>query len=1268
MLDTRITAVVVLPTIYVFSTQTVADCYRRRSKPNLDKSAWNYNVGSGGITATDPLGNDTVYTGNSCSGVVSQIQYYSGSAAAGTLLTTVNKTYRSLPNPYPKDVNQWWVTWGPQLLASTTTTWPNGQQSQALITYDSGFIFTDTNGDHVPYGQTYTSSYGLMTSESHSDYYTGNPTNPPLLSTTNTNYLALSNSSYVTANILDLPSSVITTDGSGNKCAETDYAYDAPAQIVSSGVTQQHVSAPTPGVLGNLTSVTQQFSSTPCQPGASWSSLPPRQYTVYDTGMRNTLTDPLLHTTTFSYSTNFYGTYVTQTTMPSTSSPNPASHIVSGNYDFNTGLLTSFTDQNNNATSYTYDVMLRPTNVTYPSPDGGQTNFYYPSTTTVEMQKSIDGTRTTDSFTYYDGLGRECRSMSVNDESSPWDEVDTLYDAVGRVSFKSYPYQGAGTPPPTACSSVQPGDAFAYDPLGRVTQVTHSDNSTVLTSYTGRATSVQDEGNGTQRVQRISQVDGLGRLASVCEVASATQLGTGGTPGACGQDIAGTGFLTTYTYDALNNLTGVSQGGYLPRSFAYDSLSRLLSAANPESGTINYKYESDTNCPLPNSFPTLLVSKVDARGVRTCMQYDALDRLTQKNYSDGTSTASFNYDETSARSITLANTTGRMSSEATASPNPTAKIFSYDKLGRVKDNSQCTPQNCSASAVFPVTYTYDLLGDTLTATNGMGVTLTYPPYNRALRITGMTSSLSDSNHPGTLYSSPHYNGAGSVLSATIGNPGSSISETRSYDGRLRLTNITAGSLYTLAIPINGYAPDSDILQAIDSANLTWSYTYDSFNRLCNANQSATQPVCGRSALYTYDYDRFGNRWHQNGPRTMLYSSSGNNNRMDTYSYDAAGNLLNDGTTTYTYDSENRIISATNSTSGTSTYQYDADGRRIRKTTVAGGTVDFLYDLSGREITQVTSTGSWTRGEVYAGGRHLATYSGGTGGTTYFSFTDWLGTERARSIPGATTPCETITSLPFGDGQTITGSCGDPSPMHFTGKERDSESGLDNFGARYDSSQYGRFMSPTWSAKPVSVPYAVFSNPQSLNLYAYVQNNPVTNKDADGHWCIAGKWGTTCQPPPPPPPPPAQQEAQKQSTTSKVMQTAKDTVKKVENAHAAVQKWVADHPSVQIGIIVVGLVAGGGEAVEGEGAAVGEGAAEELPYSERVGARSAEDPGPNHNFPSSFDKEIMQNGQKTVGSDGYTQYNLRGSVNGREGTYEIGVKNGQIEHRFFRPDP
>ena len=76
---------------------------------------------------------------------------------------------------------------------------------------------------------------------------------------------------------------------------------------------------------------------------------------------------------------------------------------------------------------------------------------------------------------------------------------------------------------------------------------------------------------------------------------------------------------------------------------------------------------------------------------------------------------------------------------------------------------------------------------------------------------------------------------------------------------------------------------------------------------------------------------------------------------------------------------------------------------------------------------------------------------------------------------------------------------------YSGKERDGESGLDNFGARYDSSWMGRFMTPDWSAQPQAVPYAAFSDPQTLNLYGYVRNNPLRWTDPDGHCevvCVA----------------------------------------------------------------------------------------------------------------------------------------------------------------------
>lgn len=75
---------------------------------------------------------------------------------------------------------------------------------------------------------------------------------------------------------------------------------------------------------------------------------------------------------------------------------------------------------------------------------------------------------------------------------------------------------------------------------------------------------------------------------------------------------------------------------------------------------------------------------------------------------------------------------------------------------------------------------------------------------------------------------------------------------------------------------------------------------------------------------------------------------------------------------------------------------------------------------------------------------------------------------------------------------------DANHYKFTGKELDDETGLYNYGARYYSPALGRFMTPDWSRKPVPVPYANLKDPQTLNLYAYVRNNPVSLPDLDGH--------------------------------------------------------------------------------------------------------------------------------------------------------------------------
>ena len=298
------------------------------------------------------------------------------------------------------------------------------------------------------------------------------------------------------------------------------------------------------------------------------------------------------------------------------------------------------------------------------------------------------------------------------------------------------------------------------------------------------------------------------------------------------------------------------------------------------------------------------------------------------------------------------------------------------------------------------------------------------------------------------------------------------------------SNAATGNATVYSFTVNP-APDGQITSSNDSVNGNWTYYgYDEFNRLTSAVNGTTQ------SQFTWDYDRYGNRWHQNllagsGGTTTLTFADTSNRASTVLSYDAAGNVLYDGVQhNFTYDAENRLVGV-NAGIG---YIYDAEGRRVGKT---NGTV-YTVGTSGQVLDEVDGT-AWTRSEVYVGSKHLATV---TSAGVFFIHSDWLGTERMRTAASGLS-CETISSNPFGDNVQQSGNC-NVSPDFFTGKPRDTESNLDDFGARYFSSQWGRWMSADWTAAPSSVPYATLTNPQSLNLYAYVGNDPVDGQDADGH--------------------------------------------------------------------------------------------------------------------------------------------------------------------------
>ncbi len=351
--------------------------------------------------------------------------------------------------------------------------------------------------------------------------------------------------------------------------------------------------------------------------------------------------------------------------------------------------------------------------------------------------------------------------------------------------------------------------------------------------------------------------------------------------------------------------------------------------------------------------------------------------------------------------------------------------------------------------------------------------------------------------------------------------------------------------YQYNIPAaGGFDGVGNLLSVADSVLGTWSYTSDHLNRLLTGTALAG-PYS--SVGLSWAYDGFGNRWGQavsgspsSGmpfpqPWTASPDSTANDNRIGStsmsssgWTYDNAGNVTFDGNNSYAYDAEERLCAVESTLTGGPSYTgylYDGDGNRIAKGSINGLNCNlsnngftlqssYVRNAGGQE-GEWNGAGAWVHTNVFAGGALLATYSS-VGNDTYFAFQDWLGTKRAEISPDGC--LEAWASLPYGDDLTPSGNCPDATEHHFTGKERDTESGNDYFPARYYASSMGRWMSPDWGPAAMPVPYANLENPQSLNLYSYVLNNPLSHTDPTGHectvdgekhgglWCFAHKFG------------------------------------------------------------------------------------------------------------------------------------------------------------------
>ena len=878
-----------------------------------------------------------------------------------------------------------------------------------------------------------------------------------------------------TTHILNLPSQT-TVEAGGTVYAEATFAYDQSAIGNESNIVG-HDSNYSSGFAtrGNATMITQCLSVTSCSGSNALSTL-----ATYDlAGNVLSITDPNGNKTQFAYADS-QNTYAHPTTVT-----NALNEAITLAYDYSTGKPTSSTDLNGVQTISAYNDPLDRLTQTRSAAGLGvetQSNYSYPSTTTTIAYQDQDttGDKALETKTTTDGLGRAIETDTY-ESSSQYIAVTATYDALSRVATTSNP--------------SRPGDGlgyattYSYDPLGRTTQVLASDGqSTTTTTYSANtATTTDPAGNKKEMI-----TDGLGRLTAVVE------------------DPGGLNYTTTYAYDIFDDILTVQQGSET-RTFTYDSLGRKIGATNPESGTDSYIYDNNGN----------LTRHTDARGAGTASYYyyDALNRLTSKQYKDGTPPVTITYDST-----TVPYGIGRLASVSNNAS--TTNYIAYDPLGRVTQSSQVTSAH-QTPQTYSFSYAYNLAGVMTSETypSGRQLTFSYDGANRISQIQGQISGQTTPYLANVAYA-PH----GAFTQYEYGNTlwrqqtfNSRLQPYQSWDANTNQPNPTNAQTF-LALGWNwGTNVNNGILYGLYATHagpgqtpieFSESYAYNPAGRITQANDWLFANGQNQTTeFYRYfQYDQYGNMWvptndgvpRDSGTPIKQSDYTVSTNQLTSATYDPAGNQTSFGTYTLAFDAESRQKSATEGSQyggGTVSYFYDGNGLRIESVATNGSdttTTVFVYDVLGQLVAQYSS-GSEVTPDCQ---------------TCYLSY-DHLGSTRlvTDEIMGLVARHD---YLPFGEevpgntaGRTSEWDPQDNIIHKFTGKVRDSDTQLDYSNARYFGATLGRFLSPdpgNAGADP--------TNPETWNAYAYVGNSPLTFTDPTGlaaytPWDNDDGFGSSC---------------------------------------------------------------------------------------------------------------------------------------------------------------
>jgi RHS repeat-associated protein len=760
------------------------------------------------------------------------------------------------------------------------------------------------------------------------------------------------------------------------------------------------------------------------------------------------------------------------------------------------GVRTSHTDANGLITTFGYanaggtaDPLWRLSSVTTPLQDTAYTIY---GTNTVENTFSFDtvsGTVTKDTIETVDGYGRPIRTQTKR--GSSYDTVTTVYNVVAGTVKTSIP---CAVPLGSDCTT---GFTTAtIDGAGRTSSAVDGGGAIVSNVFAGSSTEARVTSTlspapaGENNKAGIRSIDGLGRVTSNCGV-----LVSGGS--ACGHGSSSNGILTAYSYTTGNGTsTTTATRGSETRTTIMDSLGRVTSETNPESGTDVYTYDSYApgTCGGWTSEPGELMLVAHANGTSICyVYYDGLHRLMRTG--DGGAVthhcSSFAYD--SITSVTVggetvqpvpsgyaaSNIVGRLveaeTDDCSAWPPTTASMitdewFSYDGNGNLSDVWEHTPH----SGGYYHTSVTRAHNNAVTAVSGI------PGYATT------TYGLDSDGHPSTAMQGTTTLVAGVTYGPTgptYVNIGSGTDEdVYSYDpstGRMSQYQFYVGSSNTKGVlnwSANGTLGSLAITDGFNAGGTqTCTFAYDDVSRL-------TGDSCTNSGWnQTFSYDQYDNltksgnsAWNPGYNTKNQFSGIG-------ATYDLSGNTTYDTFSHYRWDAYNKMSSSGGSTvtcgtSGTC-FTYDALGRVVEKSVNAAYS-EILYSPLGK--TAVMSGQSVTMSYLPLPGGGTLYSTGATGTNRFYQHKDWLGTARVQSNISARTVTYDRAFAPYGETYANFGST---INQNFTGDTQDLFTGLFDTPNRELNPGQGRWPSPD----PAGAGW---------NAYAY-GTNPNTQTDPTG---------------------------------------------------------------------------------------------------------------------------------------------------------------------------